>query len=205
MANDFNCPEGLDYSSHKVQVELLEALLEPDNAPYPWEPATLESEAYFGKREQEFVLEDWSEAEIAARAQNFFTKITHLWSTSISQAAESTAVNTLQALTQRFAGVPQEWLDTIAHQAHQAHTVLLKQSTAAALVHCVQGLLHNWVEEDLLVLARPFAYAMRGQETEAIEAVLVSVQDREWTALSEIEQARLSLAIARYALAEINK
>ena len=205
MTNDFNYPQGINYSSQKIQMELLEALLEPDDAPYPWEPATPESEAYFGGREQEFVLEDWSEAEMTARSQAFFTKLAHLWSTSLSQVAESTQVNALQvALAQRFAArVPEGWLNMLAHRVHQVF--LTQQSTAAALVQCIQGLLPDWAEDDLLVLARPFAYTMRGKETEAIESVLVNVQDRDWTTLSEIEQARLSLAIARYALAEINK
>ena len=203
MANDFNRPEGIKYSLHKAQTELLEVLLQPDDAPYPWDPTAPEAEAYFGRREQEFVLEDWPQAEVAARSQSFFTRITHLWSTPV-QLAESTEVNTLPVvLAQRFAArVPQGWLDTISRQAYQVF--LTQQSTAAALVQCVQGLLPDWAEEDLLVLARPFAYAMRGKETEAIESVLVNVQDRDWSVLSEIEQARLSLAIARYALAKIN-
>jgi hypothetical protein len=64
----------------------------------------------------------------------------------------------------------------------------------------VQDCLPSWGEEDLQVLARPFAYAMRGSETEMLEVALRSVRCAEWADLSSIEQARLSLALARYAL-----
>ena len=53
------------------------------------------------------------------------------------------------------------------------------------------------------LLARPFAYAMRGNQMADVEFVLGELQFEEWTALSEIEQARMSLAIARYALSQL--
>jgi hypothetical protein len=43
---------------------------------------------------------------------------------------------------------------------------------------------------------------MRGSDS-PIESTLERVRSVEWDALSDVEQARLSLAIARYALAEL--
>ncbi len=190
------------------QIELLEALLDPDDAPYPWNPAAPESEAYFAEREHDFVREGWLEEEIVAQTQTFFTKLEQLWSASTTSGSDLVPVptaNVIQAaLQQQFADlVPQNWLHTIAQHAYLVFST--KSSTANQLAQCVNALLPNWAEEDLLVLARPFAYAMRGTETAAVEFVLNHVQHRDWIALSEIEQARVGIVLARYALDQLQR
>lgn len=84
MENEFNGWEVANYTPSSAQIELLEALLEPDDASYPWNTAAPESEAYFV--EQEFVAEDGLEQEIAARSQAFFTKLDQLWAATTSAA-----------------------------------------------------------------------------------------------------------------------
>jgi hypothetical protein len=74
---------------------------------------------------------------------------------------------------------------------------------AEQLMQCVQELLPNWAEDDLLVLARPFAYSMRSTDAAVIESMLSNLGCQDWTALAEIEQARASLAIAQYALTQL--
>jgi len=74
------------YALSPAQLELLEVLLEPDDAPYPWNNADPESENYFVEAEQEFV-EDWLEQEITAQCQ----QVDQLWSTT-TPVANSTAV-----------------------------------------------------------------------------------------------------------------
>jgi len=66
MANEVNRSEEASYALSPAQLELLEVLLEPDDAPYPWNNADPESENYFVEAEQEFV-EDWLEQEITAQ------------------------------------------------------------------------------------------------------------------------------------------
>ena len=86
MANEFNGSDAVKHTPSPAQVDLLEALLEPDDAPYPWNTAAPESEAYFVEAEQEFVVEDWLEQEIAARSLTFFTHLDQLWSaTTVTQ------------------------------------------------------------------------------------------------------------------------
>ena len=234
MADEFSRSEGIDRESSQVEMDLLEALLEPEDAPYPWNPAEPESEAYFVEREQELLQSGWSEEEIAVPATDFLTTLDSLWSSVTLSPGENNTTDVARIQTdlqQRFAArVPQDWLDAIAYQAHQAFLTqgfagaasgtadkgvgatdpnrldFLKQSQksmAQQLVQCVQELVPNWAEEDLIVLARPFAYAMRGTETEAVDSVLEKVQHQDWTALTEIEQARTGLAIARYALSQL--
>jgi len=66
MANEVNRSENASYAPPPAQLELLEVLLEPDDAPYPWNNADPESDNYFVEAEQEFV-EDWLDAEQCER------------------------------------------------------------------------------------------------------------------------------------------
>lgn len=165
---------------------------------YPWNPA--KADDFFAELEQESLFEDWQSEEITARSKSFFAHLDRLW------AASS---NNLQAtLTQRFAArIPQNLLATIAQRAQ--HLVSSSLSLSDQLVQCVQDILPNLtelVEEDLYVLARPLAGAMRDSgPQQAVDSALASVRPLSWEELSETEQARLSLIIARYALAELNQ
>lgn len=159
--------------------------------PYVWNPATPEAEPFFAALEQALPLDDWNADEVATRSDQFFAQINQLWSTATLQ----------ETLTQRFATrVPQQLLTAIATRAQQVLSSSV--SLADQLVQCVQEALPHLAEDDLHVLARPLAYAMRGNES-SIESTLERVRSVEWDALSDVEQARLSLAIARYAIAEL--
>ena len=200
MANEFNRSEDA-YTPSKARVEFLELILEPDDAPYPWDTADLDSEAYFIEAEQKFGVEEWLDAEITTRAPTFFAQLDRLWS-KITPISAATDVSIQSTLRSEFATrIPQSWLDAIAQKAQQVF--LSQQSMADRLVECVQSLLPDWAEDDLLVLARPFAYAMRGSQAADVESVLGEIRHEDWTALSKIEQARVSIAIAHYALEQL--
>ena len=71
------------------------------------------------------------------------------------------------------------------------------------MIGCVQDGLNSVAEADLQVMARPMAFAMRGSSAdEFVEATIKSVRQAEWEDLSPIEQSKLSLAAARYAIAQ---
>lgn len=198
----------------QAELELLHLLLqgEPTAYPhsaeesfsYPWNPAELESSAYFDALEQEVVKAGWTTDELMEQGQILSNFLDQVWddpalvTAPVQTLPDSACVNLLQ---QFAAQVPQQLLDTILRKAQQVVTINL--SLADQMVQCVQECLPNWAEEDLQVLARPFAYSMRGAETEMLEAALRSVRCAAWTELSGIEQARLSLAIARYAIAQM--
>lgn len=163
---------------------------------YPWNPATPEAEEFFTQAESA-LFDGWESEEITTRSTAFFAHLDHLWSATSIQAT----------LVQRFAiRMPEAILTAIAHRAQQV--VSASVSLSDQLVQCVQDLLPNLTElaeEDLYVLARPLAHAMRNADSPAIDSALASVRPVEWEALSETEKARLSLAVARYALAELKK
>ncbi|CAA9281364.1 hypothetical protein AVDCRST_MAG92-3563 [uncultured Coleofasciculus sp.] len=181
-----NCEDALS----GTQGELLEVLLQLGDDYYPWNPAEPEAEVYFADLEREFSLSDCQdEAQIESCSQGLFDKLHQCWA-SLSESNDT--LN--QSLAQRFASfVPQRWLEAIANQARTVVSINL--SLADQLVLCVKPLLPSWTDEDLLVLARPLAYAMRGTAAPSRSA--------EWTELSQMEQVRLSLAVAHSALAQL--
>lgn len=194
----------------QAELELLQFMLQGEPSKYagateesfvyPWNPAAPEAEAYFDALEQEVMKAGWSAEELAEQGQLLTSYFDQVWSETAAPAVKVnvTCVNLLQQFATQ---VPQQILDLIGQRAQQVTSTRL--SLADQMVQCVQSCLPNWAEEDLQVLARPFAYAMRGSDTEMLEAALRSVRCAAWTELSGIEQARLSLAIARYAIAQM--
>ncbi|MFP4103131.1 hypothetical protein [Coleofasciculus sp.] len=181
----------------QAQGELLEALWQTEDDCYPWNPAEPEAQDYLADLEAGFSLDACqTEAEIASGSQTLFNRLHQCW-TSLTPSDSSGSASLKRSLAERFSGVPSSWLDAIANQAQQALSMNI--SLADQLVLCVRPLLPNWTEDDLFVFARPWAYAMRGnQDFGAIGSV-------EWSELSPIEQVRLSLAIAHYTLTQLEE
>ncbi|MCC5627087.1 hypothetical protein LC613_02410 [Nostoc sphaeroides CHAB 2801] len=210
MANKINGSDTSSSLPSQIDLELLEALLEPDDATYPWNPGDEESIAYFDELEQQFGMQDLLDEELTTRSQDFYSHLDTLWS-GISVESDynhnphqTVVLNLQERLSSTFAAcVPQALLNTIATKATEI--LAAQQSIGEQLVECVQTVLPNWGTEDLLVLARPFAYAMRSSESENAASALSNLQNSSWTALSEVEKAKVSLAIASYAFNELNK
>ncbi|NEP08658.1 MAG: hypothetical protein F6J92_36060 [Symploca sp. SIO1A3] len=175
----------------QAQVELLEALLQPQDERYPWNPAEPEAQIYFEELEQGCSLEPWQdEEEITSASQEFFEQLQQCWVLPLTAATDSLQVS----LSEQFANVvPQVRLEAIASKAQEVFSSNI--SLVEQLVLCVQPLLPNWSKDDLFVFARPLASAMRGRSE--------LVKTAEWTELSQIEQVRLSLTVARSALAQL--
>jgi hypothetical protein len=179
-------------------MDLLDALFDSDQ-PYAWNFSEFNSELDLKELDEQLALCDClTDEDVQQRLQTLLTQVEDLWS-----------VTTLEkSLLGKFADcVPQHLLQQLAQNA-----IRLKQqvghvsaSFAEQLVQCTQEILPHWQEEDLQVLARPFAYAMRGGETERLESTLNTATAVQWQDLSDLEQARMGLAIARYALAELEQ
>ncbi len=175
-------------SQTQAQMELLATIVQTDVA-YPWNPAQLESEFYLADLDQEFALFDsFSDSDIAQKSQVLFAQLEQVW----------VATSLQKSLGEKFARVPQDFLARIAKSVQNA--TVKYQSLADQMVECVLDILPQWDEEDLQVLARPLAYAMREADSEGVELVMAT--KRPWAELSEIEQARVGLAVARYAISQ---
>lgn len=151
---------------------------------YPWNPTLPESADFFNQIELPELLDAFDVSELDHQAHQLFATLDQLWN------------DRLQAqLHRKFATVPQDVLTTIAAQVEQLRdqgNQLLDQLALA-----VQAALPQWDLEDLRVLSRPLAYAMR---SETLESPLLQ---RDWNSLSTTEQAKLSLVIARYAVDQL--
>ena len=177
----------------QIEQELLHSLLNQEEA-YPWnlyDPATPQ---YLEGLEQASEAALLDEA-LASKWQQVSQLAAQLW--------ESPTQSLLATLTQKFgARMPAHLLQTLA-----ASTQVVASDSGALidqLVTAAQSVLTGWDADDLNVMARPLAMAMRSGQEEILEATLRSVRQTDWAALSEVEQARLSLAIARYALKELS-
>jgi hypothetical protein len=200
MINKINGIDNFPALPAITERDFLAALLEAEDETYPWNPADEASEAYFQELEQQFILDDSLETEIAARSQTFYTNLDHLWAELAPH--QSLLANIQETLTTTFAsGVPQSWLNAIAQKATEIFTT--QASIGEKLVECVQAVLPTWEVEDILVLARPYAYAMRSNETKNVTSVIQNLENCDWEALSEIEQAKVSLAISLCALQQL--
>lgn len=184
-----------------VAAELVELLLESPPANYPWNPADPETADYYAELDREFSLDDWSETELQERSSSFLTAIQSCWADAPTAAASGTQDLTA-TLTQQFAHrVPQQWLAAIASKVSNLANSNLEP--AEKLVESVQDLLSNWAIDDLFVMARPYAYAMRSDA--GVENPDNIVRPVSWDELSELEQAKFTILIAKYALDRVEK
>ncbi|MEB3339447.1 hypothetical protein [Okeania sp.] len=185
----------LDDASTEVELDFLSTIVLDDNT-YPWNPQAPESDSYFDSLEQELPLSNLlSDAEINSTCQNFYRHTDKLW----------LVIDTQNALHQKFVGLaPHNLLNNLGKIAinivEQVNRLGSTLSLSDQLVHCVNEVLPGWDLEDLEVMARPLAYSMRGDKNNAVEKTLATIESADWYDLSEVEQVRLSLAIALYAI-----
>jgi hypothetical protein len=177
------------------EAELMDCLLAATTAEYPWNPADSATADYYAETDSQFSLDDWSDEEISDRSQAFFTQIQSCWEPTVTDP-----VSPLAALNAKFgARVPQQWLARIATNVSELATSNLEP--VEQLVKSVGDLLSNWATDDLLVMARPYAYAMRCNP--GVDEPDNIVRPLAWEELSELERAKLTMLIARYAIDSI--
>lgn len=193
-----------------TDLELLSTLLEAEDNTYPWNPADEYSEEYFCEIEKQFPMQDVLNEEISERSRNFYNQLDNLWSQNLNTSyykyntKDSVVANLKESLLSAFATqIPQEWLEKIALEA--SNTFKSSKPLGDKLVECVQAVLPEWAAEDLNVMARPYAFAMRdGKNPATKSSALNSLNKRSWSALSEVEQAKVSLLVAFQAFQELD-
>lgn len=165
---------------------------------YPWQPLAPEAELYLTRLETELeVLED--ETLAAAIATGWQSFAAHMATQmTVAETLQSTATSVLDQIRQFQERVPNDLLQSLATAA----TTLARSSQPLIeqLVQCVNTVLPDWDTEDLAVLARPLAYSLRDGRGEILELNLRAIPATDWTSLSNLEQARLTLTIASVAL-----
>ncbi|GCL36714.1 hypothetical protein SR1949_18200 [Sphaerospermopsis reniformis] len=207
MINKIHELDTCQFLPSTVDLELLAALLQPEDETYPWDLADQESEPYFHQLEQQFEYDDLLGEDLTRRSQDFYQNLDKIWDQvyhSKTDRDEQPSKCIKSALHSVFApSIPLSWLNTIAQKASEIINNV-EQSTSEKLVECVQTLLPNLLTEDLFVLARRFEPAMRSNDQQKLAVIISNIENRDWTGLSEIEQAKVSLAIADYAFKELS-
>lgn len=182
-----------------AELELVAMILNQVDDPYPW--GVVEDTPMWAAMEalEQEVAESWTTDDFSPYVQSLSAAFDAAWDTV--QPQELTVVYPSNLFQQFAAQVPSEWLQQIRQRAEQA--IAQTQTLADQLVYCVNGLLPGFMDEDLQVLARPFAYAMRsGEEADLLDGTLQSVRRDDWNKLNDVDKARLSLAIARYVISQ---
>ena len=149
--------------------------------PYPLSPA--DADQWFSDGSMNVLLDGLTDAELRDRSDQFFTAMEQLWADDLATV-----------LMRKFVTVPQGVIAAIASQAEKMSAA--SGELADKLIACVQETLPMWAEDDLRMFSRPLAHAMRGE-------VASEPSSKDWAGLSEIEQAKLTLAIAKYALEHV--
>lgn len=209
-----------------ADLELLATLLEPEDETYPWNIYDQSADAYFENLEQQIEeqcnWEDISSIGLESRSISFYETLDSLWGQLSNEAQQEyisyeKTVNYLQEVLKTILtiSVPGNLINNIAKKVTEVFSLQkitnekfnygkshYEKSTSEKLVECVQSLLPNLDTDDLLVLARPFAYSMRSQESSILITMINNLENdhRDWVSLSEIEQAKLSLALTDYAV-----
>jgi len=163
--------------------------------PYPWEPLSPDGEAHLNHLESQ--LDDDPEVDEVITAG--WHRVSSLLETQWASVETATPERLLNALKARFQErMPDDALGTLAAAA--ARLVQSGRPMAEQLVETAKAILPDWETGDLVVMARPLAYSLRDGRGEVLDLTLRSIPQAQWESLSELEKARLSLAIASVAL-----
>ena len=180
----------------ETQAELLQSVLTEQS--YPWSPAQA-ANGYEEELETAGQTLEISDEEAAAGWQGLSAQLDQIWAGS--------DVDVLALLKQKFAArMPESVLVAIGDRAKQTTQSLSEnaQPMVAQMIDCVKDTVSAIGEADLQVMARPMAFAMRSSGAEKlVDATAASVRTADWESLSPLEQAKLSLAAARYAIAQL--
>lgn len=212
MADKMKGSNNFNNSLSQTELDLLATLLEPEDNSYPWNPCEEDTEAYFNQLEEQFVMQDLLDEELSKRCEGFHNQLDALWSKCDTSEQSNCNTNTTVAvklqknLQKQFSNsMPSSWIGLIAQKA--AEVFNQKQPITEQLIECVQAVLPSLEVDDIMVLARPIAYATRSGEPKKVESTLANLDrddNREWAALSEIEQAKAGLAVAYHALNQLD-
>ena len=174
-----------------AQSELLQNVLDTELST-PWITTEVADE-YADTVDEAGLALEFSDDEVAKGWEGLSATLNQIWS-------DTTLLSGLQA---KFADrLPSDFLAAIGAKAQQV--AKSGQPMIDQLISCVQDGFENMATADLQVMARPMAFAMRGSSAdEFVEATVQSVRKDDWEALSPVEQARLSLAAARYAISQV--
>lgn len=188
-------------SAMAAEHDLLASILTSEPV-YPWQPLAPEADEYLAHLEAEFDALD--DGELSGAIASGWQTLTTQMAAQLGEQASIPRVSTgaiaavVDHLGQFQGRLPGGLLQSLATTA--TGMVRSGQPLIEQLVQCVNVALPGWNANDLAVLARPLAYSLRDGRSEILELNLRAIPPSPWETLSDLEQARLALAIASVAL-----
>jgi hypothetical protein len=187
-------PEQSQDLFNQYHQELVDDLLLQDSI-YPWDLKELETEAYINQIENQF-SPSWTNNEIETKAEKFFVRFNQCWE-------ENSFCPTYNLLSEQFGKIiPHSLLQSLSSEVERV--IGLNLNPLDRLIASVKSSLGAWVEVDLQVFARPLVYGMRGEKLPCEDLIEGLMSRKSWDQLSEIEKAKVTLAIAQYGLNSAN-
>ncbi len=162
---------------------LAENLWQDDEDVYPWEHFSEEMEKYIEEK-SDVIINNYQEAEENNKSAQFFELLNNKWERLDREKIECFIKNEYSKL------VPETWLKNIIKRAKDL--VGKSSDNLERLLDCVQPLFPDHDRDDLSIIGRPIAYAMRsgpGKEDNKL-----------WQDLTEREKIKLTMKIAQSAL-----
>ncbi|MEM9946800.1 MAG: hypothetical protein AAF810_12135 [Cyanobacteria bacterium P01_D01_bin.36] len=189
-----------DAQLNTTKAEMLQSILDAEQSA-PWLAGEAAGE-YTAQIDAAGQALEISDEEAEKGWQGLSAQLNQIWTGAQVGVQSDVQTSVLALLQEKFAArLPSDLLGMISERAQQV--AKSGQPMVKQLITCVQDGLDNIGEADLQVMARPMAFAMRGSSAdEFVEATIKSVRQDDWAALSPVEQARLSLAAARYAISQ---
>ncbi|MGB3612271.1 MAG: hypothetical protein WBA10_00660 [Elainellaceae cyanobacterium] len=192
-------PPSNESPSHDSQITLdfVQYILAADDG-YCWEPSAPGSDAYLDQLEQGWLSQSGDLPQGDLSDAQFFETLDRAW-----EAADGATTDLETELRQSLGDrVPLTLLRSLLTKAQQIFGT--DHALGSQLVHCVQGLVPQLDADDLQIMARPYALAMRDrQASPSLDTLHSSVRAAPWDDLIPIEQARLGLELSHYILSQL--
>ena len=107
----------MDIAPSDVDLEFIEALLEPEDAAYPWNLADESTDAYFHNLELQFGLPDFSDAELITSSENFYQNLDIIWDQVAAIENHNISKNTVnylqEVLHNAFSVIPEVMINPL--------------------------------------------------------------------------------------------
>jgi hypothetical protein len=149
-------------------------------------PASEGTDAFYESGDAAFSFDDWEDTELDSRYGELARTLDACWGEETASWQQQFAQRLPADLLSQIAATAAKFANDTSHLADR-------------IANCSADILPNWSIDDLAVLVRPYAYAMRSDD--ATNDLSTIARPLPWESLSDVERARLTIVAVKAALA----